>query len=806
VRDSGDDVAPIIAARTVKYAEAENGLLLASTTADNDWRDDTALAWANHTAGDLTARGGVQRGLATASSLTPDLARAAIAETKAQWWQTQIPSYLQWSTDVGAIETTYTTSVVGNRLQRVSLLQAAGVKYALDVGNAIKEYEDSSATTDEEFATAVINNHGAAALKRMLATRDQSLDLAAAELQKQLTGNEGQYNNSVSSINSAYQQKLNTAQSDLDSALKTATEQKNSKNALATKTKESKIAAAEEEYAQTEATLDAQYGTESAGGDTGTEGATRRAAIATRDAQYYAARDTSWANTLSGSTTLGNSPWSVKAISDASAQAAFSTSSANAQAAHDAAMLDAVEDWQLSSRDSLTDMLFAEGQSRETFSVATANVYADWENGVGNLLGDKPEGTEWGVEKGFGEGNGSGGARIGSGIMPRVGVFVGFDEIEGTEDTTDSDIPEIRRGRRGGHILPPMPEPDGTLSADDEYQKLKEYLETPGVDLTQIPLHIDGMHENLIAFIAEHGEVYEQLTLKYGVAYQHKLNEFFKQGFTIRVEERMVFFQSANLEMREFFLDSSGAIPFTSTSPETQAGYLQYILEVVGSQNESVKNPILRAGDIATWYSPNRSVLQATTSVAPEVRRAAIETSTMLAREVGLRAVQEKTAEVALKLTVNFGKLALRQLMAQPVGLGYPGAMPGMTRATPNSAAKGPVSIFGRPQVTSTEHAQKIFNMATDMANSGSYKSVYMHSKWSKILEGTRANVSPNRLPDIAGIRLDGKIDIIEIASKTDDLTKLLERNKEIWNQLPSHLRGDIIVIDQLGNWSKVFP
>jgi hypothetical protein len=174
-----DDAAPIIAARTVKYAEAENGFLLASTTADNDWRDDTALAWANHTAGDLTARGGVQRGLATASSLTPDLARAAIAETKSQWWQTQIPSYLQWSTDVGAIETTYTTSVVGNRLQRVSLLQAAGVKYALDVGNAIKEYEDSSATTDEEFATAVINNHAGAALKRMLATRDQALDISS---------------------------------------------------------------------------------------------------------------------------------------------------------------------------------------------------------------------------------------------------------------------------------------------------------------------------------------------------------------------------------------------------------------------------------------------------------------------------------------------------------------------------------------------------------------------------------------------------------------------------------------------------
>ncbi len=116
------------------------------------------------------------------------------------------------------------------------------------------------------------------------------------------------------------------------------------------------------------------------------------------------------------------------------------------------------------------------------------------------------------------------------------------------------------------------------------------------------------------------------------------------------------------------------------------------------------------------------------------------------------------------------------------------------------------MSVFGRPQVTSPGHAQKIFNMATEMAESGSYQSVYMHSKWSKILKGTGAKVSPNRLPDVAGVRLDGKIDIIEIASKTDNLDTLLSRNRAIWEQLPEHLRGDIIVTDQLGNWSHVFP
>ncbi len=58
--------------------------------------------------------------------------------------------------------------------------------------------------------------------------------------------------------------------------------------------KESAIAGAERTYDQTVASLDAQYGSESSNGDTGVEGATRRSAIKTRDAQYYAARDTSW--------------------------------------------------------------------------------------------------------------------------------------------------------------------------------------------------------------------------------------------------------------------------------------------------------------------------------------------------------------------------------------------------------------------------------------------------------------------------------------------------------------------------------
>jgi hypothetical protein len=97
-----DALAPIIGTRTVSYIQAGIALLKAVTGADNVWRNDTAQAWATHTGGDLTARGNAQRGLANASSLLADASRASIAEHKAQWWQTETPNYLQWSTDMSS--------------------------------------------------------------------------------------------------------------------------------------------------------------------------------------------------------------------------------------------------------------------------------------------------------------------------------------------------------------------------------------------------------------------------------------------------------------------------------------------------------------------------------------------------------------------------------------------------------------------------------------------------------------------------------------------------------------------------------
>ena len=280
-------------------------------------------------------------------------------------------------------------------LLRATGIKTAGVAYASTVGTAIQTYETTTVTAREHYLSTLMTVSETAAAATLRADRDKEIALADADLQKQLTGNESAHTTAVNNANSAHSTATANAETARKSAEQAALTQLNSTLAQATKDKEASIAGAERTYDQAVASLDAQYGSESSKGDTGVEGATRRSAIKTRDAQYYAARDTSWANTLSGSTTLGTTPWTAKAITAANGQAAHSVSRANAQAAHDAAMLDAIEDWQLSSRESLTDLLFTEGQSRETYNVATSNVYANWENGVGNLLGDKPEGTGW---------------------------------------------------------------------------------------------------------------------------------------------------------------------------------------------------------------------------------------------------------------------------------------------------------------------------------------------------------------------------------------------------------------------------
>jgi hypothetical protein len=291
-----------------------------------------------------------------------------------------------------------------------------------------------------------------AAEAKLKAGRDKEIALANADLQKQLTGNESAYATAVNNANSAYETATTTAAAALKSAKQTALSQLNSALAQSTKDKDTAIAGSERTYDQLVAALDAQYGASSSNGDTGIEGARRQAAISTRDAQYYASRDTSWAGTLSGSANVGTTPWTLKAITAANAQAAYSTNRAIAQAAHDAALLSAIDSWQISNRSSTLSLLLAEGQSREAYNKAIATVFANWEMGVGNLLGDTPEGTGYVPVRGFGEGG------VGTWGGAGGGVFTRFEEGEDETTTSGEEVENVEPSR------PTLPAPESNDS------------------------------------------------------------------------------------------------------------------------------------------------------------------------------------------------------------------------------------------------------------------------------------------------------------------------------------------------------
>jgi len=602
----------------------------------------------------------VRRTLANGSNLVADKSQASIAELKAQWWQGELPNYLQWSVDVGAIETTYTNSTTANTLSRATGVKNAGVTYASTVGAAIQMYETTTAAARAQYLSSVMSSGETAAEAKLKAGRDKEIALANADLQKQLTGNETAYATAVNKANSAYDTATTSADAVLKSAKQTALSQLNSALAQSSKDKDTAIAGAERTYDQLVAALDAQYGSASSNGDTGIEGARRQAAISTRDAQYYASRDTSWAGTLSGSATVGNTPWTLKAIASANAQAAYSTNRARAQAAYDAALLSAIDNWQTSNRTSTLSLLLAEGQSREAYNKATATVYANWEMGVGNLLGDKPAGIDWSAL-------GYTGAEQPSGSVSSRKETGRYVQLAAWQDNKEGQAKNDKPAENG---LPPRPSTvsvsldDSIMKGDfdftpDEFKEFKRQLEIGMIKLTDVPLMLDGMDRDLIKFIYENPEVYKELTRKYGFEYQHKLNALFKKNEVI-VGYRGYFDPEYNIEAGRVYLDNSRYTFWTATAT-TQADRLKDLIDRVGKiqGNDEVRSPILSAGDVASWFDPNRSVNDNLPYVEEEINKFVKTLAWELAGEVIQEATGAKIAAAGGSAAVKVGTEAV---------------------------------------------------------------------------------------------------------------------------------------------------
>ncbi len=77
------------------------------------------------------------------------------------------------------------------------------------------------------------------------------------------------------------------------------------------------------------------------------------------------------------------------------------------------------------------------------------------------------------------------------------------------------------------------------------------------------------------------------------------------------------------------------------------------------------------------------------------------------------------------------------------------------------------------------------------MAKSGRYERVYLNRAYSTT---TGVRTTPRRLPDVLGVRKTGRVDAIEVPSRTDDPRKLIERNLEAMNQLPDDMQGDVLL------------
>lgn len=93
----------------------------------------------------------------------------------------------------------------------------------------------------------------------------------------------------------------------------------------------------------------------------------------------------------------------------------------------------------------------------------------------------------------------------------------------------------------------------------------------------------------------------------------------------------------------------------------------------------------------------------------------------------------------------------------------------------PNADGKTTIIKPSKPHKNGTPgHWETILEEAEAMEHSGKYDKIYINKGISNEITGAK----PNNRPDIMGVRKNGKIDQVEVPSKTDDPRKLIDRMK----------------------------
>jgi hypothetical protein len=100
--------------------------------------------------------------------------------------------------------------------------------------------------------------------------------------------------------------------------------------------------------------------------------------------------------------------------------------------------------------------------------------------------------------------------------------------------------------------------------------------------------------------------------------------------------------------------------------------------------------------------------------------------------------------------------------------------------------------IEGTAQKTGTPgHQFRAYREAINMAKSGEYSRIRLNRAYSTTDEVQSLST---RRPDILGVRRDGRIDAVEVPSRTDNPAVLFDRNWEVMESLSDLRRGDVII------------
>ncbi|WP_314818519.1 RHS repeat-associated core domain-containing protein, partial [Capnocytophaga gingivalis] len=104
----------------------------------------------------------------------------------------------------------------------------------------------------------------------------------------------------------------------------------------------------------------------------------------------------------------------------------------------------------------------------------------------------------------------------------------------------------------------------------------------------------------------------------------------------------------------------------------------------------------------------------------------------------------------------------------------------GLRKVKPSKTI-GQTNIYGKGQVTGPGHSPAMINIADEVAKSGNFKEVYLNLSWNTANHtstGTYSDISRLR-PDLILIDNDNNKISIEVASKTDKLNVLQQRNED---------------------------